>query len=353
MPPYSFVNNKKTMKIIRLRTMCLRVVTLLVLIDLGLSACQQTGSENSTQHNSANPASAMSPSGALTSQSTAMVLVAAGPFVLGSNKIDDTGKQAEYGLVNPLFVDEHPQQTLNLASFYIDKFEVSNGQYQQFVTQTHHAEPFGWTQNGFNLLPQRLQATDLETLRWIATEYFKLDQDVAKMSRQQLLTAMLDDQKIKSRLPVTAVSWFDAVAYCRWANKRLPSEFEWEKAARGSEGLEYPWGNRWDPDVTNTGDNTDWPDGIAPVGSYPKNVSPYGAYDMSGNVWEWVDSWYQPYPGSTLQRDNFGEKNKVLRGGGGGVGHYALSLFYRAAGRSAAPPTTTSADIGFRCARSK
>lgn len=282
----------------------------------------------------------------------AMVFVPAGSFTLGSNKIDDSGKQQEYGLVNPLYVDEHPQQTRVLKKFFIDKYEVTNAAYKKFVKQTERKEPFGWSQNGYNLVEERLKATDLDTLRWIATEYFKLDLDVTTMSQQALLKAMLEDQRVKDTLPVTWVTWQDAYDYCRWAGKRLPTEFEWEKASRGPDGQEYPWGNEWDPDVTNTGDNTDWPEGITPIGSFPKNRSPYGGYDMSGNVWEWVDSWYHAYPGSTLEREAFGEKNKVLRGGGGGVGHYALSVFYRSATRSFAPPTTSSSDIGFRCAKS-
>jgi len=317
------------------------------------SACEQKSPDAPKDQNGAVPSAGQSSNSAIPTDYGAMVFVPAGSFILGSNKIDDSGKQQEYGLVNPLYVDEHPRQTQTLDGFFIDKYEVTNASYKEFVMQTRRKEPFNWSQNGYNLIKERLELTDLDTLRWIATEYFKLDLDVTTMSKPDLLQAMLKDQKIKDTLPVAHVTWFDANDYCHFVGKRLPTEYEWEKAARGTDGQEYPWGNEWDPDVTNTGDNTDWPEGITPVGSFPKNLSPYGAFDMSGNVWEWVDSWYKPYPGSALERDGFGEKNKVLRGGGGGVGHYALSVFYRAAARSFAPPTTSSNDIGFRCAKSK
>ncbi|HEY5601470.1 MAG TPA: SUMF1/EgtB/PvdO family nonheme iron enzyme [Gammaproteobacteria bacterium] len=324
----------------------------LTMLVPALHACQPQSSGKSAEQTSADTPALKSNAGAAAGDYGAMVWVPAGAFVLGSNKIDDAGKQQEYGLVNPLYVDEHPQQTQSLDGFFIDQFEVTNAAYKKFVRQVQHKEPLNWSQNGYNLVKERLELTDLDTLRWIATDYFKLDMDVASIPKPAILQAMFKDQRIKDTLPVSGVTWFDADAYCHWAGKRLPTEYEWEKAARGAGGQEYPWGNAWDPEVTNTGDNTDWPDGITPVGSFPKNLSPYGAYDMSGNVWEWVDSWYQPYAGLRLERDAFGEKNKVLRGGGGGVGHYALSLFYRAAARSFAPPQTAGDDIGFRCAKS-
>ncbi len=278
------------------------------------------------------------------------VLITAGSFIMGSNKVDDENKQKEYGLVKPLFLDEHPEQKMALPAFYIDKYEVTNIEYKRFIDKAHYQEPFEWSQNGYNLVMSRLRATDLESLRWVVSEYFKLDRDTRRMSKQKLLKMISEDWLLKDRLPVTGVSWQDANTYCAWRGKRLPTEMEWEKSARGDQGLEFPWGNNWDTGQTNVGDDADWEGGIAPVGSYPQNKSPYGVFDMAGNVWEWVSDWYQPYPGSKHQSKDFGETHKVIRGGGGGVGHYSLSFFFRSAMRGYALPTARSGDVGFRCA---
>jgi formylglycine-generating enzyme required for sulfatase activity len=288
-----------------------------------------------------------------------MVLIPAGPFIMGSNKVDTKGLKQEYGLVDPLYLNEHPRHKAILQAYYIDKYEVTNAKYKAFVmamkaqarqSGVDYREPRYWIQNAYNASDDKLSAADLTGLRWIATQYFRLDMDTTKMSKDALLAAMFKIQRHRDTLPVTEVNWYDAYSYCRWAGKRLPSEAEWEKAARGPDGLEYPWGDKWDAAKTNTGADRDSDEPVAPVGSMPEDKSPYGVYDMAGNVSEWVDDWFQAYPGSDYHHPAYGDIHKVLRGGGSGVGHYALSVFYRGARRNHADPTLSGTDLGFRCA---
>lgn len=280
-----------------------------------------------------------------------MLLVPAGEFVMGSNKVDDAGMKERYGFVKTPYMDEHPEHRVKLDAFYIDKYEVTNAQYKRFVIAAKRPVPFEWTQNGYNVYQDKLSIFDVEKLRQIAVDYFKLDMDTRKMNKDQLLKAMFAKLKFMDNLPASDVTWYDAFSYCEAAGKRLPTEAEWEKAARGEKGQEFPWGDTWDPAVANTGDDVEWEEGIAPVGSYEKSKSPYGVYDLSGNVWEWVQDWYQAYEGSTYKSDEFGEKNKVLKGGGGGIGHYSISLFFRGASRQYSDPNMASGDVGFRCAK--
>lgn len=235
-----------------------------------------------------------------------MALIPSGEFIMGSNKVDTEGKGAEFGTVKPWYLDEHPERKLSLKAYYIDLYEVTNAAYKQFIDATGSRPPQNWPAG--KIPPGR------------------------------------------ERHPVTMVNWYDADRYCRWKGKRLPSEAEWEKAARGTDGREYPWGGEFDASKANTGDT-----GIGdmtPVGQFESGKSPFGVYDLSGNAWEWTNDWYKPYPGSDYFSDNFGEKFKVVRGSSwGGTGHYAIPYFYRAAYRFFIVPEGAYPDAGFRCVK--
>ena len=287
----------------------------------------------------------------VTSEQTPMVEIPAGTFIRGSNDTDKTGLQQEYGFSEPLYLDEHPQHTHEIDAYKIDVYEVSNLQYKAFVYATERKLPFGWQQNGYGLLPSHLHKVPLEQLRFIAAEKIKLDMDTTVMEKDELITEMSKAITALDNHPVSDVSWHDANAYCRWLGKQLPTEAQWEKAARGPNGNIFPWGNQWDSKLANTGDDEAWENGTSPVGVYKQNVSHYGVYDMAGNVWEWVDDWYAPYPGSDFTSEFFGKQAKVIRGGGGGVGHYAISYFYRGSTRQFSEPNLETEDVGFRCAK--
>ncbi len=235
-----------------------------------------------------------------------MILVPAGEFIMGSDRVDKEGQAAEFGSMKPWFLDEHPQRKVYLPSFYIDRCEMTNAQYEAFARATQTPPPPFW--QGGKIPPGEEQ------------------------------------------IPVTQITWAEAEAYCKWAGKRLPTEAEWEKAARGTDGREYVWGNEYKPGLANTGDATS--KRLMPVGSFPASKSPYGVEDMVGNVWEWIADWYQPYPGSDYQSNAFGEKYKVIRGNSWGeLGHYTLAHYLRAAYRFYAPPGLRLSDVGFRCAK--
>jgi formylglycine-generating enzyme required for sulfatase activity len=287
-----------------------------------------------------------------------MVLIPAGEFTMGSNKEANEAMWREANALNPygfkdkLYVDEHPAHKVTLPAYYLDKYEVTNEQFRDFVIATQHSVPYNWN-NGYNLSKEMLASLPLDHLREVATNQFRLDMDVPNMTQKDLLAELDKVQDSRNTLPVTTITWPDADAYCHWAGKRLPTEAEWEKAARGPQGYEYPWGNNWDPTKINTmSENPDQP--YSPVGSYPGDKSGYGVYDMAANVTEWVADWYDAYPGAPASDDNkyYGKKQRVVRGGMTSSGHYdSLSMVFRAAKRTHLRPYTALIDVGFRCAK--
>lgn len=323
-------------------------MTVLTMLAAPLAACGSGAEPSST------PLPAPAPQGFLSaapaSAASGMIQVPAGEFLMGSDRTDDEGLSARYGFTVDLYLNEHPPRRVTLGAFRIDEFEVSNADYKRFVRETGHPEPEDWIQNAYNVSDAKLETAHVANLRWIAADYFGLDYDTSGMTREELLAELLRIQRERDRLPVTGVSWHDADAYCRWRGARLPSEAQWEKAARGPHGLEYPWGNDWEHGRANSGDQMEGEESLAPVGAFAGDVSPYGVRDLGGNVSEWVDDWYLPYGGSAYWDEAFGEQHKVIRGGGAGLGHYALSVFFRGARRGHAEPDAKSTDVGFRCA---
>jgi len=235
-----------------------------------------------------------------------MVLIPSGEFIMGSNEEDREGKAMEVGSRKPWYLDEHPQQKLALPAYLIDQYEVTNTKYKRFVEAMKRRSPSDWENGAY---PPGQES-----------------------------------------YPVVSINWYEAQDFCRWAGKRLPTEAEWEKAARGTDGRIWPWGNEFSAQKANTG-----PAGIGgprPVGSFPGDRSPSGVYDLAGNVMEWTESWYLPYAGSTYKGQEFGERFKVVRGDSWGEGgHYYLPHFSRAAFRLNAPPEERYDYIGFRCAK--
>jgi len=205
--------------------------------------------------------------------------------------------------------DEQPERTIYLDTFAIDRYEVTNAQYQAFVAATGHRKA----------APPSRYAKNLSRMKGV-------------------------------NQPVAYVSWEDADAYCRWKGKRLPTEAEWEKAMRGLDGRLWPWGNEPDPVAFNGGSPRDGFDVTAPVGSFKRDVSPFGVADGTGNVMEWVADWY----GEEAYRDPADRNPKgpehgvfrVMRGGG----YTSQGSDVRITSRSKMVPDFRDETIGFRCA---
>jgi formylglycine-generating enzyme required for sulfatase activity len=216
-----------------------------------------------------------------------LALIPAGEFTMGSDAADD----------------ERPIHTVHLDAYYIYKTPVTVGQYRQFCEATDRQMP---PAPGFNR----------------------------------------DWQKVDH--PIVNVSWIDAKAYCDWAEAYLPTEAEWEKAARGRDGRVYPWGEKWDAGCCVNGTNSQG--GTAPVGSYLADTSPFGVLDMAGNVWEWCSDWYdENYYRISLQHNPPGPEKGTFRVLRGGSWIYIVPDLFRCAIRDWDSPDFRYNLFGFRC----
>lgn len=224
-----------------------------------------------------------------------MVQIPEGPFVMGSKDGDP---------------DEAPEHQTYLSTYYIDKKEVTQAEYDRFIRATKRGKPF--------------------------------------------IPVFEDDQSkiLKPELPAIGMSWADAEAYCRWAGKRLPTEAEWEKAGRGEGRRRYPWGDRFGAGNSNVDGEDDGFKYLAPPGSFESGRSPYGVYDMTGNVAEWVaDTYKEDYYQKTPYRNPPGPEDgqhKVIRGGSWRETEHNARL----SKRFQAKMWRTDSTIGIRCAKS-
>ncbi|MDY6933129.1 MAG: SUMF1/EgtB/PvdO family nonheme iron enzyme [Spirochaetota bacterium] len=230
-----------------------------------------------------------------------MALIPEGDFLYGSREDDKVAGSSE-----------KPQRVINLPSFYMDVFPVTNKQFCSFLNSTNPGEK--------NLN------------KWINLEgSFRKEKCRIRKERNKYIV-----EKGYEEHPVIYVSWYGANAYAKWAGKRLPTEQEWEKASRGTDGRIYPWGGEFNRKLCNTDESGRG--GTSPVDEYPDGKSPYGCYDMAGNVWEWTASLYDEY------RDAY-----VLRGGSWGIDRD----YCRCAARFNSVPLDRYDDVGFRCARAQ
>ena len=269
---------------------------------------------------------------------TEMILVPAGEFLRGVSS-DDLAKLASLCPNCPLdsLEDAQPQATIYLDAFRIDKTEVTNAQFAQFVDET-----------GYRTTAERTD--DYSYVQDPALRDFVYVGDADWRHPQGGNSGISN----RDDYAVTQISWQDAYAYCEWAGKRLPTEAEWEKAARGDDGRLFPWGNQ-SPRRTDL--NFDFAPGyIASVGSYLDGASPYGVLDMSGNVWEWVadyytEDYYGKAAGANPQGPSSGE-GRVMRGGSWASEYNPYLVFVTTFYRLWNYDYISSDVLGFRCASS-
>jgi len=247
--------------------------------------------------------------------------------------------------------DERPQRIVKLKAFAIDRYEVTNARYRKFLAAVNKNGDAAWAH------PDQPKGKDHTPRYWKEFNPLLKDPAFARLAQFNTATFTQDDT------PVVGVDWFDAYAYAKWAGKRLPTETEWELAARGTDGRRWPWGDEWQwglcnivgektgADVRAIGKEKDGFIYPAPVGSFPAGRSPFGCDDMAGNAAEWVADWYAADAYRTGSTDNpDGPKagvGRVVRGGSS----QNLPSYTRCAVRAHREPEFKTFILGFRCAK--
>lgn len=277
-----------------------------------------------------------------------MVYISGDDFLMGTN--DQEGFPAD---------GEGPIRKIEVDSFYIDMTTVTNEEFAQFIKETGYktdAEKYGWSFVFYKLISKE---TAQQVKQQVHSTPWWWVVDGADWSHPEG-----PDSDISDRMdhPVVHVSWNDAVAYCKWANKRLPTEAEWEFAARG--GLvqkRYPWGdeltpegvhkcNIWQGNFPHTNSKEDGYLGTAPAKSFEANG--YGLYNVAGNVWEWCSDWFTKgihNRGGRKNPQGPAEGTSRIMRGGSYLCHHSYCNRYRVAARTANTPDSSSGNIGFRC----
>lgn len=266
-----------------------------------------------------------------------------GKFPMGTSPEDHKKLVKRYDEDTAVLVeDEVSDEPIYVGAFRIGKYPVTNQEFGRFIDAHGYATREYWSAGGWTWLQQKPRDEKAQPDYW--------DNPLVGIR--------------KPNYPVVGVTWYEAVAYCNWRTKRLqeagqlgrdevirlPTEAEWEKAARGVDGRWWPWGNKWDPDRANTRMNRFSTNFFtSPVGIYPHGASPYGTLDMAGNVWEWTSSLYKPYPYTTEDgREDMSAKGlRVLRGGS----RVSAVVEARSVHRFGSLTDYKSVDVGFRCVR--
>jgi sulfatase modifying factor 1 len=283
------------------------LMSLAALAALTLAACGPSATKESTD-------------------GSTMILIPAGSFQMGGSEEEVAGQPDSQLLT---YHAERPIRTVTLDAFYIDKHEITNAQYAEFLEAAQGS-----------------------------SQWDHPDQPTDRGHEQRYLT---DDLRGADQ-PAVGINWFDAYAYCQWAGKRLPTEAEWEYAARGAEGRRvYPWGDAA-PDADGiwwanyrpvSGPASDGHRHTAPVGSYPDGVSPFGVMDMAGNAEEWVQDWYSvnyyrhTAEGATNPTGPLTGGKRVIKGGSYEAPVHQIRVAMRLFGR----PQDKGPRLGVRCAQ--